>query len=246
MDEDNKGEFGGLGITIVDRGGKLTVEYPLKDTPAERQGLQPDDHIVRIDGETTINMSLDEAVRKLRGPVGAPVVIHIMRQGLTESLRKRIVRARIKLNPVEGQLLDGGVAWISIKSFHANVDADLAEQLTLLARNAGGKLKGVILDLRGNPGGYLTQAVAVSNRFLSDGVIVSTVDGRGREGARETARSRNTEPNYPIAVLLDASSASASEIVAGALRNNERAIVIGERSFGKGSVQNSSLVSRSV
>lgn len=238
MDVENSGEFGGLGITIVDREGQLTIDYPLPDTPASRAGLQADDRIVRIDGESTINMSLDEAVDRLRGRVGDAVVLTVERDNEAEPLSKEIERARIKMNPVEGDLLDGGVGIVSIKSFHANVAADLETELARLSREVpGGRLKGLILDLRSNPGGYLNQAVSVADRFLEEGVIVTTM-GRGREDEREEARASRTEPRYPIAVLVNYSSASASEIVAGALRYHDRAVIVGERTFGKGSVQN--------
>ncbi|TVQ92742.1 MAG: PDZ domain-containing protein [Deltaproteobacteria bacterium] len=238
MDVENSGEFGGLGITIVQRQGQLTIDYPLPDTPASEAGLQADDRIVRIDGESTINMSLQEAVGRLRGPVGSAVQLVIERDAELEPLSVRLVRARIKINPVEGELLDGGVGIVTIKSFHANVSSDLDAVLSKLARQApGGRLNGLVLDLRGNPGGYLSQSVAVANKFLEDGIIVRTM-GRGRTDETERARATRTQPRYPIAVLIDPSSASASEIVAGALRNNDRAITLGERSFGKGSVQN--------
>ncbi len=239
MEVENQGHFGGLGITIVERDGTLTVEYPLKDTPAMEAGLQPDDKIVRIDGESTINMGLDDAVKRLRGPVGAPVLIEIMRDGLSEPKAVEIVRAEIKLNPVEATLLEGDVGYVSISAFHAEVAEGLDTKLTELAREAvGGDLKGLVLDLRGNPGGFLNQAVKVSEAFLDGGVIVSTVNGDGRKLDEQTARAWGSEPTYPIVVIVDARSASASEIVAGALRNNDRAVIIGERSFGKGSVQN--------
>ena len=238
MDVENSGEFGGLGITIIEREGVLTIDYPLPDTPAANAGLVSDDKIVRIDGESTINMGLDEAVERLRGRVGSKVVITIEREREPEPFDVTITRDRIKMNPVEGDLLDGGIGIVSIKSFHANVAADLETTLTRLAREApDNELRGLILDLRGNPGGYLHQAVAVADKFLEEGDIVST-KARGRVDDEESARPARTEPRYPIAVLVNASSASASEIVAGALRNNDRAVIIGERSFGKGSVQN--------
>lgn len=238
MDVENSGEFGGLGITIIQRDGQLTIEYPLPDTPAANVGLQADDRIVRIDGESTINMGLQEAVRRLRGKVGSSVRLTIERGTEPEPLIVTIVRDRIKMNPVEGEILSDGIAVVSIKSFHANVAGDLDTTLRRLAgETQRGRLSGLILDLRGNPGGYLSQAIAVSNKFLEDGLIVKT-RGRGARDETEEAQSSRTEPRYPIAVLIDASSASASEIVAGALRNNDRAITIGERSFGKGSVQN--------
>lgn len=238
MDAENQGEFGGLGITIVERDNRLTVEYPLPGTPAMEAGLRPDDQIVRIDGESTINMSLDEAVRLLRGPVGEAVQLHVVRGNEREPLAFEIVRRPIRPNRVEGELLEGDIGYVRIKSFHQKVEAEMLDELAKLhRRTVGGQLRGLVLDLRENPGGYLNQAVRVADAFLDEGTIVSTLDGSGQKREEERAHA-GTEPNYPIAVLVDASSASASEIVAGALRNNNRAVIIGERTFGKGSVQN--------
>ncbi|MCO4743853.1 MAG: PDZ domain-containing protein [Proteobacteria bacterium] len=239
MDTENEGKFGGLGITIILREGKLTVEYPLHDTPAMKSGLQADDHIARIDGESTINMSLDEAVSLLRGKVGDPVLLEIMRDGLSEPIEVSVTRAEIRLNPVKSTLLDGDVGYVQVSAFHADVAAQLREELgTLQRQSQSRRLKGLVIDLRGNPGGYLTQAIEMSDLFLDGGDIVSTVEADGRKRDSSRARSLGTQDDYPIAVLVNANSASASEIVAGALRNNDRAVVIGERSFGKGSVQN--------
>ncbi len=238
MDVENQGEFGGLGITIVEREGRLTVEYPLPGTPAERADIRADDQIVRIDGESTINMSLDDAVSKLRGPVGSEVYIEILREGITEPLAVKITRAKIKINPVEGQLLDGAVGYAAIQGFHAQVEQDLTALLTRLDREAGGKMKGLVLDLRDNPGGYLNQAEAVADFFLKSGTIVSQVDSDGKKLESYEAKEDGSEPGYPIVILVNSSSASASEIVSGALRNNDRAVIIGERTYGKGSVQN--------
>ena len=236
MEVENQGEFGGLGITIRLIKGKLTVEYPLEDTPAYRVGLQPDDHIVRIEDESTINMSIDEAVSKLRGPVGEPVTILVDRDIFDEPQPFTIVRDRIKINPVEGEVLEGGIGYVRIKTFHANTAQDLDAVLATFRREIGGVPRGVILDLRSNPGGFLNQAVAVANRFVDRGVLVATV---AADGARdhEKAHSRGTEPDYPLVVLTNASSASASEIVAGAVKNLDRGVIVGERTFGKGSVQ---------
>lgn len=241
MDTDNQGEFGGLGITIKEDEGKLIVDYPLPNTPAMKAGLQANDQIVRIDGESTINMDIDEAVGKLRGPLKTPVDIEIMRDGLTEPMKVRIVREKIPLHPVESQLLKtpkGNVGYIKISGYHEKVKEQLDAELRSLETQAGaGGLSGLILDHRGNPGGYLNQAEATADTFLPSGVIVSQVDGTGKQIEVYNA-TRSREPSYPIAVLVNANSASASEIVAGALRNNERAVVIGDRSYGKGSVQN--------
>ena len=238
MEVDNMGEFGGLGIEIAIDDGHLTIKEPIDGTPAHKAGLQADDQIVRIEDESTINMDLTDAVSRLRGPVGAPVTISVMRKGFEAPRNYTIVRANIRINGVEGKLLTGNIAYLKIKSFNEKADSDIGGLLTSMTAEAGGKLKGLVIDLRGNPGGYLNQAVDISNRFLASGVIVSTVEG-GKSGRREVRRASTagTEPDYPIAVLMNGSSASASEIVAGALRNLDRAVIIGERSFGKGSVQ---------
>lgn len=239
MDVENQGQFGGLGVTIVERDAALIVESTLPGTPAERAGVMRHDRITRIAGQSTMNMSLDEAVQLLRGPVGAPITIEIDRTGFEEPHPFRIERELIKLNEVTGVLLEGDIGLVRIQTFHRNVESELHAALTRMHReSSNGKLRGMILDLRDNPGGYLNQAVAVSDTFLSEGEIVSTVDGAGRRQDVKHARSTpKTEATYPMAVLINANSASASEIVAGALRNNERAVIIGERSFGKGSVQ---------
>ncbi|MCB9765163.1 MAG: PDZ domain-containing protein [Alphaproteobacteria bacterium] len=239
MEVDNAGEFGGLGINITLDDGRLTVERPLPDTPASRAGLKPDDRIVRIDGESTVNMDLNEAVSKLRGPVGAPVTITVRRASFDKDRDFTIVRDKIKINPVVGELMEGGVGYARINNFHAAVSSDLTNLLTRLRReNDGEELRGLILDLRGNPGGYLHQAVEVSDLFLSQGAIVSTVERGNRRVDVKNASRSGTQPPYSMVVLVNANSASASEIVAGALLNNGRAVVVGQRTFGKGSVQN--------
>lgn len=237
MEVDNQGEFGGLGIEISMVEGELTVKVPIEDTPAFRAGLKPDDRIVRIEGESTINIDLEEAVSKLRGMVGDPVTILVTRKGWSAPRSFTIVREKIRINALEGQMLDGDVGYIRIKSFNARAAQDLSENLASFHREAQGRLRGVVLDLRMNPGGFLNQAIDVADMFLSEGVIVATEEGASGERAEQRARRSGTEPNYPIAVLVNASSASASEIVAGAIRNQGRGVVIGERTFGKGSIQ---------
>ncbi|MCK6506670.1 S41 family peptidase [Myxococcota bacterium] len=237
MDVDNKGEFGGLGIEITVEDGRLTIKQPIADTPASRAGLKAQDQIVRIDDEATINMDLNDAVSKLRGRKGEPVTIMVMRKGFSEPRPFTIVRDTIKLNPVEGELLEGNVGYVRIKSFHQGVGSELEDQIARFKREAGGPLRGLVLDLRSNPGGYLTEAVEVSDKFLADGVIVSTVDGATGRREEERASRAGTTADFPVAVLVNGNSASASEIVAGALRNQDRGVVIGERTFGKGSVQ---------
>ncbi len=238
MEVENQGEFGGLGITItIDKGdGWLTIEYPLQDTPAYRVGLKARDKILRIEDESTLNMDLEEAVSKLRGKVGDPVTITVDRESFDSPREFTIVRDTIRINPVSGELMEGGIGYIKIKSFHTSTARDLETHLSAFKRGNNGSLKGLVLDLRANPGGYLHQAIEVSDHFLSSGVIVVTVE----EGRREEkkARNGNTEPDYPIVVLVNANSASASEIVAGALKRHQRAVIVGDRTFGKGSVQN--------
>lgn len=237
MDVDNKGEFGGLGIEITVEDGRLTIKQPIADTPASRAGLKAQDQIVRIDDEATINMDLNDAVGKLRGRKGEPVTIMVMRKGFSEPRPFTIVRDTIKVNPVEGELLEGNVGYVRIKSFHQGVATELEALIARFKRDAGGPLRGLVLDLRSNPGGYLSEAVDVSDKFLADGVIVSTVDGATGRRDEERASRAGTTADFPVAVLVNGNSASASEIVAGALRNQDRAVVIGERTFGKGSVQ---------
>ncbi|MFT5686830.1 MAG: carboxyl-terminal processing protease [Myxococcota bacterium] len=237
MEVDNQGEFGGLGIEITSRNGMLTVKQPMPDTPAAEVGIQADDHIIRIEDESTINMDLSDAVGRLRGEVGTSVTIEVARKGQSRPLPFTITRAVIRTNPVEGELLEGNVGYIRIISFHANVSEDLDNLLTRFGRESTGDVQGLILDLRGNPGGYLNQAIAVCDRFLKDGIIVSTVEGSDQNREVTRAERDGDEPSYPIAILVNGSSASASEIVAGALRNRGRALILGERSFGKGSVQ---------
>ncbi|RME20261.1 MAG: PDZ domain-containing protein [Deltaproteobacteria bacterium] len=238
MDVDNKGEFGGLGIEIAISDGALTITQPIPDTPAAAAGLQAEDRIVRIEGESTINMDLSDAVRKLRGRKGEPVTITVMRKSFSAPRDFTIVRDTIKVDPVEGELLEGGVGYVRIKSFHDGVSSELEDLLARFRREVGGSLRGLVLDLRGNPGGYLTEAVEVSDIFLRQGVIVSTVDGGTGRRDEQRATRAGTADDFPMAVLVNGTSASASEIVAGALRNHDRAVIIGERSFGKGSVQN--------
>jgi carboxyl-terminal processing protease len=237
MDVDNQGEFGGLGIEITVANGRLTVKQPLADTPAAKAGLKSEDQIVRIEDESTINMDLNDAVSKLRGPIGSTVNIWVKRKTFPSPQKFAIKRDRIKVNAVEGVLLEGGIGYVKIKAFNDNVSTDLEGFLTRFRAENKGELKGLVLDLRDDPGGYLNQAVEVSDRFLTDGVIVTTVEGASKHREEQRATKPGTEPAYPIAVLVNGNSASASEIVAGALRNQERAIIIGERTFGKGSVQ---------
>ncbi len=232
------GAFGGLGIQIGIRENHLTVISPLDGTPADRAGLRANDRIVRIEDESTENMPLDEAVKRLRGAEGTVVHLTILRDGEPAPLEYALTRARIEIPSVEGELLAGGVGFVRVSSFQENTARDLAAKLSVIQAEAKGPdgFQGLILDLRNNPGGLLDQAIQVADLFLSSGDIVSTVTRTARK--TERAHQFRTERSYPMVILVNEGSASASEIVAGALKNHGRALIVGARTFGKGSVQN--------
>jgi carboxyl-terminal processing protease len=238
MNLTTQGQFGGLGIVISIRDQQLTVMNPMPNTPAGRAGLKKKDRITKINNESTLNMGLNEAVNHLRGAPGTKVTAWIHREGAdgwTGSRPFELTREVIHVASVEHKLLDGGIGYVRLKQFQANTTTDL--QAALAEMKKGGELKGLVLDLRGNPGGLLDQAAKVVDTFVSDGPIVATV-GNPSEGREEkVAHEEATEPNYPLAVLVNGSSASASEIVTGALKNHDRAVIIGDTTFGKGSVQ---------
>ena len=230
-----RGEFGGLGIVISIRDQELTVISPIDGTPAARAGLRRMDRIVKIGEESTINMTLTEAVNRLRGPPGTNVEVWIKRRGWTEPRRFELQRAIIHIESVESRMLEGNVGYVRIKNFQGNTYEDLVAQLAQLRAQG---LRGLVLDLRNNPGGLLEQAVQVADAFLTSGTIVTTAGNSNEERDEKFATAENTEPNYPMVVLVNGGSASASEIVAGALKNHDRAMIMGEQTFGKGSVQN--------
>ena len=238
MNLTTQGQFGGLGIVISIRDQQLTVMNPMPGTPAGKAGVKKYDRIVKINGESTLNMGLNEAVGHLRGAPGTKVTVYIHRDGAdgwTGSKPFELTREVIHVASVEHKLLDGGIGYVRLKGFQANTSADMLAALAEMRKN--GDLKGVVLDMRGNPGGLLDQAAKVVDAFVSDGPIVATV-GNPSEGREEKdAHGEGTEPNYPLAVLVSGTSASASEIVTGALKNHDRAVIIGETTFGKGSVQ---------
>ncbi|MEM7674488.1 MAG: MXAN_5808 family serine peptidase [Myxococcota bacterium] len=237
MKTSTKGEFGGLGIVISIRDAKLTVISPLDGTPASRAGLKAGDVISRIGDVSTVSMAIEEAVQMLRGPEGSKVTIWVDRKSWPDSKRFTVVRERIKIESVESELLSNNVGYIKIKNFQQNTGKDLEAQLQKIGKKAGGRLNGLVLDLRNNPGGLLEQAIRVSDKFLTSGDIVTTVGYGNKLREPKRARWSDTESDLPIAVLVNKGSASASEIVAGALKNLDRAVVIGETTFGKGSVQ---------
>lgn len=232
-----KGEFGGLGIVISIRDGALTIISPIEGTPASRAGLKAQDQIVRIGEESTVNMGLEEAVGRLRGKAGTKIAIWVLREGWTEPRRFMLTRAIIKIESVDSKLLEDGIGYVRIKSFQANTFDDLHAHIEKLRRENQGDVKGLVLDLRNNPGGLLEQAILVADRFIDRGALVITVGGANRTREVKYAHFSGTDREYPMAVLVNGGSASASEIVAGALQNHDRAVVIGEQTFGKGSVQ---------
>lgn len=229
------GQFGGLGIVIQNKDGYLTVMTPMPGTPASRVGVKPLDRIVRIGDESTINMSLNEAVTKLRGKPGSKVVIWIQRKGFTRPKRFVIIRALIRVKSVTSNLLPKKIGYIRVKHFQKDTTRDIRKALKEFHRKSKG-IKGLILDLRNNPGGLLDQAISVSDLFLRKGTIVTHQGGASRR-EEHNATSLGTEPNYPIVVLVNRGSASASEIVSGALKNHNRALILGQQTHGKGTVQ---------
>lgn len=236
------GKFGGLGIIIQSKNGYITVVSPLKGTPAHKAGIKSGDRIIRIDDESAINMTLDEAVNRLRGEPGTKVTIYVMREGWTEPRKMILVREEIKTRSVDKLLLSDEkkgkkVAYIKLNGFSDETYDDVRNAYRDLSNEAKGNLSGVILDLRDNPGGLLDASVRISNMFLKSGVIVSTQAKDGEKVEEKKAYEEKNDIDLPMAVLINRGSASASEIVAGALKDNNRAIIIGQTSFGKGSVQ---------
>ncbi|MDY0163481.1 S41 family peptidase [Desulfobotulus sp.] len=232
---DTKGEFGGIGIVITTKNGLLTVISPIEGTPAFKAGIQAEDVIVEVDGESTKDMMLWEAVKRMRGPKGEKVLIRVVRKGVSEPIEFTLVRDLIPIDSVRYALLRPGYGYVWVTNFRENTTEDLKKALEEIKQK--GELKGLVLDLRGNPGGLLDQAVSVSDLFLEGGDIVSIQGRKNISPQIFKARKRGTEPNYPIVVLINAGSASASEIVAGALQDHKRAVILGTTSFGKGSVQ---------
>lgn len=229
-----RGEFGGLGIVISSPKGVLTVMNPMKNTPADVAGIKACDQILKIGEESTVNMNLTDAVSRLRGAPGSSIDITLLRKGWDRPVRKTLTRAIIKVPSVTSRMLNKKIGYIKLSSFQSNSYDDLREQLDKLKEKG---MKGLILDLRGNPGGLLDQAIKISDAFVGSGTLLTTVSFAGKQREEKRATPSGTEPHYPMAVLVNSGSASASEIVAGALKNLDRAIVIGHQTFGKGSVQ---------
>ena len=234
---DTQGSFGGLGIEITVKNGILTVVSPIEDTPAFRAGIKAGDQILKIEGEFTKDMSLVEAVKKMRGPKGTKVNLTLRREGAPELLELAVMREVIQIQSIKSRALDKGYGYVRVTQFQERTDEDLEKAVDKIAKQNGGKLEGLVLDLRNNPGGLLTQAVRVSDMFLDAGMIVYT-DGRlESQKQRYYAHKRKSRVECPMVVLVNGGSASAAEIVAGALQDHRRALVLGTQTFGKGSVQ---------
>src|ERR1700732_170364 len=231
-----RGECGELGIEVSMENGLVKVVSPIDDTPAARAGLKPGDLITHLDGEPVQGMTLPEAVEKMRGPVSSEIKLTIRREG-RDPFDVKLTRATIKIQSVRSHLEGDNIGYIRVTTFNEQTDTGLNNAMKSLKQQAGNKLVGVVLDLRNNPGGLLDQAVAVSDAFLEKGEIVSTRGRRGEDAQRYNARAGDIAAGLPMVVLINGGSASASEIVAGALQDHHRAILLGTRSFGKGSVQ---------
>ena len=237
MKVDTSGEFGGLGIEISIRNGLLINVSPIEDTPASRAGLQAGDQILKIEDQFTKDMEIMEAVHLMRGAAGTEIKITIMRSSFDKPKEFILKREVIKVRSVKTKMLEKGYGYVRIAQFQERTGEDLDQALKKLQEENAGNLEGLILDLRNNPGGLLDQAVQVADQFLAEGLIVYT---KGREADSEmefSAMRGGTEPDYPMVVLINGGSASASEIVAGALQDHKRAVILGTQSFGKGSVQ---------
>jgi carboxyl-terminal processing protease len=232
-----RGEFGGLGIEVTMENGLVKVVSPIDDTPAAHAGLKPGDFITQIDGEQVQGLTLNDAVERMRGPVGSDIKLGIKREG-KDPFDVTLKRAVVKIQSVKSQLEGDDIAYVRISSFNEQADSGVKNAIKELKAKSGGKLAGVVLDLRNNPGGLLDQAVAVSNDFLTQGEIVSTRGRHAEDAQRYNAQAPgDVTGGLPMVVLINGGSASASEIVAGALQDQHRAVLLGTRSFGKGSVQ---------
>ncbi len=236
MQVQTRGEFGGLGIEVTMENGVVKVVSPIEDTPAARAGVLSGDLVTHLDGEQIVGLTLQEAVEKMRGPVNTPIELTVVRKGADEPFDIKIVRDVIRINPVKARA-EGDVGYVRITTFNEQTFSSLRKSVDKLKKEIGSDLKGYVIDLRNNPGGLLDQAIAVSDAFLDQGAIVLTRGRNLEETQRSNAREGDITGGNKLVVLINGGSASASEIVAGALQDHRRATIIGTRSFGKGSVQ---------
>jgi carboxyl-terminal processing protease len=235
---ETKGSFGGLGIEITIKDGYLTVISPIEDTPAFRAGIKAGDQILKIEEKLTKDMTIIDAVKRMRGPKGSKVTITIMREGFDKPKEFTLVRDIIQVKSIKFKTLDDGYGYVRIAQFQEKTDEDLLKALVALKAENAGSLKGLILDMRNDPGGLLDQAVRVAEHFIAEGELLVYTEGRDPDSKmRFSSRKGKKEIGYPMVVLINGGSASASEIVAGALQDHNRAVILGTQSFGKGSVQ---------
>jgi carboxyl-terminal processing protease len=239
LKEETSGEFDGVGLELAIRDDQLVVVAPIADTPAERAGIRPGERVLRIDGATTHDMPLTEAIRRMKGAAGTPLTLEVAGDPPAAPRALTLVRDRVRTQSIDWRIADpeAGHVVVRIKSFQDRTDAALKKALDGAREQLHREIGGLVLDLRNDPGGLFDQSVRVADRFLREGVIVTT-EGRGRRAVEvERARDRETEPPYPMIVLVNGGTASASEIVAGALQDHGRAVIMGTQTFGKGSVQ---------
>ncbi|MDA9788237.1 S41 family peptidase [Amylibacter sp.] len=238
MQVQTRGEFGGLGIEVTQENGFIKVVSPIDDTPAANAGIEAGDFITKVDGESTLGKTLDEAVDKMRGPVGSEIIITVVREGVDEPFDVSIIRDTIEIKAVKARS-EGKTIVLRVSSFTSKTYPNLKDSLEKEIKAAGGieNVNGVVVDLRNNPGGLLNQAIRVSDAFLESGEIVSTRGRAAGDAERYNATPGDLTNGKPVVVLINGGSASASEIVAGALQDHHRAIIVGTKSFGKGSVQ---------
>jgi carboxyl-terminal processing protease len=236
MQVTTKGEFGGLGLEVTSEAGYVKVISPIDDTPAARAGMKAGDLILTLDGQTVQGLSLNEAVDKMRGPANSKIKLTVKREGVDKPVEVSMMREIIKIQVVKSRM-EGDVGYIRITSFSERTDSGLRKAYNELKAKSGDKMQALVLDLRNNPGGLLDQAVAVGDDFIRNGEIVSTRARHPEDSQRWNAHDGDMTNGMPLVVLINGGSASASEIVAGALQDQRRAVVVGTRSFGKGSVQ---------
>jgi carboxyl-terminal processing protease len=234
---ETRGSFGGLGIEITIRNGMLTVVSPIEDTPAYHAGIKSGDQIVKIDDDFTKDMTLTDAVKRMRGPKGSKVNLTLHREGVPDLFTVAVVRDVIKIKSVKSKGLQGGFGYVRVSTFQENTSDDVQKALDQFTKEDHGKIKGLVLDLRDDPGGLLNQAVKVADEFLNGGMIVYTEGRLDSQRQKYFAHRKGEFGDYPMVVLVNGGSASASEIVAGALQDHRRAMIVGTQTFGKGSVQ---------
>ncbi|HQT76349.1 MAG TPA: S41 family peptidase [Rhodopila sp.] len=237
MQIQTKGEFGGLGIEVSEDKGMIKVVSPIDDTPAARAGIKPGDYITALNGKTVIGLSLNDAVDRMRGPPNSKIVLTIKRQNVDKPIEVPLIRETIRIQVVKSRPEPHDIGYVRLSQFTEQADSGIRQAIKKLRDQNGGKLKGLVLDLRNNPGGLLDQAVAVSSDFISQGEIVSTRARHPEDSQRWDAKGDDILHGAPLVVLINGGSASASEIVSGALQDHRRAVLLGTRSFGKGSVQ---------